>query len=368
MSDIALHLPINGVSFGQVSTALLREYYQKGVQPFIFTIGQVDLNSQEADKDFTKWIESCIKKSFEEYKRSTPILKLWHLNHESLSSYSKSQTLFTFYELDHPTTYEVNIAKNQSNIIVSSNHAKEIFEAVGLTNCHYVPLGFDKNNFKVKDQQYLEGKIVFNLTGKLEKRKHHKEVIQAWVKKYGNNKDYVLQCAITNPFMKEEDFKSRLSHILDGKSYFNLNFLGSMQKNVLYNDFLNSSNIVIGMSGGEGWGLPEFQSTALGKHAVILDAPGYQEWANEKNAVMIKPNGKEEAADGIFFNKGGAFNQGNIFTFNEDEFIAGCEQAVERYKSSPVNTEGLKLQDEFTYEKTVKSITDIMQSQGEINA
>ena len=34
MSDIALHLPINGVSFGQVSTALLREFYQKGVHHF----------------------------------------------------------------------------------------------------------------------------------------------------------------------------------------------------------------------------------------------------------------------------------------------------------------------------------------------
>ena len=82
MSDIALHLPINGVSFGQVSTALLREYYQKGVQPFIFTIGQVDLSSQEQDADFTKWIESCIKKSFEEYKRDIPVFKLWHLNHD----------------------------------------------------------------------------------------------------------------------------------------------------------------------------------------------------------------------------------------------------------------------------------------------
>jgi hypothetical protein len=368
MSDIALHLPINGVSFGQVSTALLRDYYQKGVQPFIFTIGQVDLNTQEKDNDFNKWIESCIKKSFESYDRSIEVFKLWHLNHESLSSFGKSQTLFTFYELDHPTSYEVNIARNQSNVIVSSSHAKKVFESVGLTNCHHVPLGFDKDNFFVKDQQYLEGKIVFNLTGKLEKRKHHKEVIQAWLKKYGNNKDYVLQCAITNPFLKEQDFKSRLSQIIGDKKYFNLNFLGSMQRNVLYNDFLNSGNIILGMSGGEGWGLPEFQSTALGKHAVILDGPGYQDWANDSNAVMVKPNGKEEAADGIFFNKGGAFNQGSIFTFNEDEFIAGCEQAVERYKSSPINKEGLKLQDQFTYAKTVQSITNIIKTKGDNNA
>ena len=133
-----------------------------------------------------------------------------------------------------------------------------------------------------------------------------------------------------------------------------------MQKNSLYNDFLNSGDIILGMSGGEGWGLPEFQSTALGKHAVILNATAYKEWANESNAVLVEPNGKEDAADGIFFKKGGVFNQGEIFTFDEDEFIAGCEKAVERYKENPVNTEGLKLQEDFTYAKTVDAIMEVM--------
>ena len=360
MSEFALHLPLNGVSFGQVSTALLREFHQRGVQPFLFTIGQADLNSQENTHDFNKWIESGIKKSFEEYSRDIPLFKLWHLNQDSFTSYAKDQTLFTFYELDYPTAIEVNIAKNQKNIVVSSNYTKEILEAYGVENCKYIPLGFDKYNFHVKDQKYLEGRIVFNLTGKLEKRKHHEKVIQAWIKKYGNNKDYTLQCAITNPFLKEQDFNARLSHILDNKQYFNVNFLGLMQKNSLYNDFLNSGDIILGMSGGEGWGLPEFQSTALGKHAVILNATAYKEWANESNAVLVEPNGKEDAADGIFFKKGGVFNQGEIFTFDEDEFIAGCEKAVERYKENPVNTEGLKLQEDFTYAKTVDAIMEVM--------
>jgi len=327
MSEFALHLPLNGVSFGQVSTALLREFHQRGVQPFLFTVGQSDLSAQEITPDFNKWIESGIKKSFEGYTRDIPIFKLWHLNHESLTSYAQEQTLFTFYELDHPTSIEVNIAQNQKNI---------------------------------KNQDYLKGKIVFNLTGKLEKRKHHKKIIRAWLKKYGNQKDYVLQCAIANPFIKEEDFKMRIGDILDGKTYFNINFLGLMQKNSLYNDFLNSGNIIIGMSGAEGWGLPEFQSIALGKYGVILNATAYKEWANEKNCVLVEPNGKEEAADGVFFKTGGAFNQGNIHTFDEEEFIEGCEKAIKRYKENPQNSEGIKLQEDFTYAKTVDSIMEVM--------
>lgn len=358
--NFALHLPINGVSFGQVSTALLREFHQRGVQPFLFTIGQVDLNSQEADPKFNSWIQDCIKRSYENYKRDMPIFKLWHLNQDSLSSFSKEQTLFTFYELDHPTSFEVNIASNQKNLIFSSNYAKETFESFGSTNCHYVPLGFDKNNFNVKEGPYLEGKIVFNLCGKLEKRKHHKKIIQTWLKKYGNNKDYVLQCAIANPFIKEEDFKAQINQILGGKNYFNINFLGMMQKNLLYNDFLNSGNIVIGMSGAEGWGLPEFQSVALGKHGVILNATSYRDWANDNNVTLVEPNGKEDSADGMFFKRGAPFNQGSIYTFDEDAFIEGCEKAIEKYKSSPVNTEGLKLQDDFSYSNTVDKIQEIM--------
>ena len=360
MSEFALHLPLNGVSFGQVSTALLREFHQRGVQPFLFTVGQSDLSSQETTTDFNKWIESGIKKSFESYTRDIPIFKLWHLNHESLTSYSKEQSLFTFYELDYPTSIEVNIANNQKNLLVSSQYTKKIFEDYGVKNCKYIPLGFDKDNFHIKDQDYIKGKIVFNLTGKLEKRKHHEKIIKAWLKKYGNHKDYVLQCAIANPFIKEDQFKKKLAQILGDKKYFNINFLGMMQKNSLYNDFLNSGNIIIGMSGAEGWGLPEFQSVALGKHAVILNATAYKEWATEKNCVLVEPKGKEEAADGVFFTKGGAFNQGNIHTFDEDEFIEGCEKAIERYKENPINSEGIKLQQDFTYEKTVDSIMEVM--------
>ena len=360
MSEFALHLPLNGVSFGQVSTALLREFHQRGVQPCLFTIGQSDLSAQETTPDFNKWIESGIKKTFEYYNRNTPIFKLWHLNHDSLTSYAREQSLFTFYELDHPTSIEVNIAKNQKNTIVSSNYAKEVLETHGVDNCKYIPLGFDKHNFHVKKQDYLKGKIVFNLTGKLEKRKHHKEIIQSWLKKYGNNKDYVLQCAIANPFMKEEDFKANISHIMGGKSYFNINFLGMMQKNILYNDFLNSGNIILGMSGAEGWGLPEFQSVALGKHSVILNASAYKDWATEENSVLVEANGKEDAADGVFFKKGTPYNQGKIFTFDDDAFIDGCEKAIQRYKASPENTAGLELQEKFTYEKTVDAITEVM--------
>jgi len=76
--------------------------------------------------------------------------------------------------------------------------------------------------------------------------------------------------------------------------------------------------------------------------------------------VLVEPNGKEDSADGVFFKKGNPYNQGKIFTFDEDAFIDGCEKAIERYKASPENAAGLELQDKFTYKNTVDAITEIM--------
>jgi hypothetical protein len=117
-----------------------------------------------------------------------------------------------------------------------------------------------------------------------------------------------------------------------------------MQKNNMYNDFLNSGNIILGMSGGEGWGLPEFQSVAIGKHAVILNAHAYKEWANENNSTLVEPNGKIEAYDGMFFHKDQPFNQGNIFDFDQNDFISACEKSIEKVKpKSPIKNVGFAI-------------------------
>jgi len=360
---LCLHLPINQVSFGQVSTLLLREIYNsKEIESRLFLIGNnVDLSSQNTlEQGFLDWLQVQFKDTLSTHKREDDTLKLWHLN-GSFESISNNQTLLSFYELDSPTKEEINIVKNQKNVIFTSNYTSNIFKENGCKNTHFVPLAFDKYNFKVTNKTYhTDDRIIFNLCGKLEKRKHHRKVIRAWIKKYGNNPKYFLQCSIFNPFIKNEDQQALLGEILEGKSYFNVSFLGMMQKNEIYNDYLNSADIVIGMSGGEGWGLPEFQSVAMGKHGIILNAHAYKEWANEDNSTMVEPSGKIEAYDNMFFPKGSIFNQGNIFDFNEEDFISACEKACEKVRLNKVNKKGLELQDKFTSEKFLQDVLAVI--------
>jgi len=355
--SLSLNLPVNGVSFGQISTLVLRELFKLNQDVLLIPIGNPDLSTQsDVSQEFATWIQNSINQSLVKHSKKNKVFKLWHIN-GSFESYSDNQVLLSFYELDQPTLVELNTVKNNSKVLFSSKENVDLYKNLGCKNVEYIPLAFDKYNFNVIDKSYfVDDRIVFNLVGKLEKRKHHVKLIQLWANKFGNNKKYSLQCSIFNHFMKPEDQNNIISQALQGKSYFNINFLPFMGQNKIYNDFLNSGNIIIGMSGGEGWGLPEFHSVAMGKHSVIMNAHGYKSWANEDNSVLVEPNSKIEAYDGVFFHKGHPYNQGNIYDFNGDDFISACELALKKVEKNKINRAGLKLQDEFSSDKLVNNI------------
>lgn len=357
---MTFNCPINSTSFGQVSVALLREAYKKGDVHPIYIIGNVaDLKSQKTDIEFFNWIDKGIVSFLSQHDRKNPTFKLWHIN-GAMDFISDNQAIMTFHETDELTDAEANILKNNKKVIVTSNYTKDVFLSKNI-NAHYVPLGFDDVNFSnINRKYYNDERVVFTLNGKFEHRKRHSKIISSWIKKFGNNKKYFLQCAVYNPFINDRANNDLLLNALGYKKYFNVSFLKVMEKNSEYNDHLNSGNIVIGMSGGEGWGLPEFQSVAIGKHAVILNAHAYKDWANTKNSVLVDPSKKIDCYDGIFFGKGGNFNQGQIFDWEEDNFISACEEAVKRVQNNPLNEEGIKLQENFSYKKVYEKILKIL--------
>ena len=184
--------------------------------------------------------------------------------------------------------------------------------------------------------------------GKFEKRKHTAKIFATlWAQKYGNNYNYQLSCCITNPFMKPEQLNALISQALEGKKYGNINFLPFLQTNSEVNEFLNAVDIDLGgLSGAEGWNLPSFNATALGKWSIVLNATSHKDWANDKNSILVEPSGKIPCYDGQFFHQGQPFNQGNIYDFNDEDVLAKTEEAEKICKTE--NTEGLKLQNDFS--------------------
>jgi len=358
--NLIFDAPINNLSFGNVAVNLLKELYKTKAKICLFP--KVDINLEAFDKttdSFKGWVENGSLYKYHNISKELPSLNLWHIN-GSEKRLSPKQHLLTFYELDSPTYVEKNLIEVQNTVFLSNPAAIKAFEELGCKNIKYLPLGFDQD-FKRLDasSKIVEGKIHFILMGKFEKRKHTKEIIEAWSKKYGNNNKYLLSCCVVNPFIKQ--MNALLSETLGGKHYSNINFLPHLKTNSEVNHLLNSADIdLTGLSGAEGWNLPSFNATALGKWSIVSNHTAHTAWATEDNSILLPPNEKEPAADGLFFPPTGDFNVGNIYKFDADQAIAAMEKA--EGKVGQINTAGIKLQTDFTYEKTLDIILKEIQN------
>ena len=340
--------PLNPLSLGNVSYNILREFYKANIDVALFPIGNIDLQSYQPNQDFFSWIQKSINQRYDALDLNLPCIKIWHLN-GSDSLRSRNQNLLTFYECNNPTNTERKICNLQSKTFFSSTHASSLFEG-----SESFKLGFDEDFF-VTGKKYLQDRIHFGICGKFEKRKHTEKLIKTWLKKYGNNNKYLLSCCITNPFFKPEDMNAVIGNILEGKQYSNINFLPWLKTNAEFNEFLNAIDIdLTGMSGGEGWNLPAFNATCLGKWSIVLNGTAHKDWANETNCILVEPNGEQDAEDGFFFAKNSEFNQGTFLTFSEDALISAMEKAETLV--GQVNMSGSVLSQMFTYKKTVEEI------------
>lgn len=348
--DLSLNVPINGVSFGQVSFNIFKEISGRNIDSLqLFPIGGIDVGSFNLDLVTKNKIESSLIFAQERHKRNTPTLKLWHIS-GLLDSISDRRVAITFHETSLLTKGEENILKQQDLIFVTSNYTKSVFESHGVKNVIYLPLGFDNLHFQKTGGHKLNS-IVWGLNGKMEKRKSTLRVLKIWAKMFGNNKSHRLHCTINNPFISPQDQERLILSELGGNIPWNINFIPSQKLNSDYNKVLNSIDIdLTGMSCCEGFNLPAFQATCLGKWGIYLNAHAHKDFVNEKNAILVEPSGMQPAYDGLFFKNDGQFNCGEWFDFKDEDLTDAMLKAIS-FANLP-NKEGEKLASEFTYKKT----------------
>lgn len=356
MDKLQFEAPINSLSLGNVSINFLKELYKKELDLGIFPVGnQANYEAYDKiDQGFISWINNNAVNRLKKLDKNVPVLKVWHIN-GSENRISPEQYLYTFYEVDSPTEEEIAIVKSQEHVFFSSSESAFFFKEAGCENVSYVPLGFDKDFYPVKKKYFNDDVIHFGLIGKFEKRKNTQPLIQLWLKLFGNNPKYQLTCLVNNPFFKPEDYKAILANTLGNQKWTNINFLPTLKTNSEMNDLYNSIDIDLsGLSNGEGWGLPSFNATALGKWSIVSNCSSHKDWATPENAILVNPVGKQPCYDNFFFTKGATFNQGNYYALDQDMIANAIEESLKRAKTP--NPEGEKLREKFTYEKTINQI------------
>ena len=358
MDSINIKCPINNLSFGNVSYNILRELFKGGYKVNLFPVGQKgDFSAfDKASPEFSEFIKESVENRNVRVKRNYPFLNIWHINQseEKISDYN---ILYTFHETGEVTEAEKCLCELYDEVVFSSTYAQETFTRYGLTNCHHAPLGVDEDLKEVSGKKYLENKIHFGLMGKWEQRKNTAKIINLWAKKFGGNNDYQLTCLVNNAFLSKDEAERNQSIATGGIKHTNINFLPFLPKNSQVNDYLNSIDIDLGgLSGAEGWNLPCFNSTSLGKWSTVLNATSHKDWANKENSILIEPSSKSNITDNKFFFKYSEFNQGHMYNFTDEEFYQAIDIAVDKVNNKEVNTSGKKIKETFTYKNTLENI------------
>jgi len=327
-----------------------------------FPIGPVQLEAFQPKKELVSYIQDAINKRHTHLSRDTPTLKVWHLVSQNKEDpfqalLTPNQTLLSFHETDSVTPFEKTMAEINAKTLFCGNYSDGIFREAGCKNVGSFNIGWDED-FQKNSKKYLDS-VHWGIVGKREFRKNTEGIINAWIKKYGNNRNHSLTCLITNPFLSPEDNQRIIANILGGKRVWNVSFLPHIKTNAEMCDFYNAIDIDLsGASFSESFGIPAFTSCGLGKHCVVNNFGGHKSWANTENSILIEPNGMQECYDGVFFHKGGMCNQGNFSCYKEESLIEAMEIAEKRVGS--INENGLKLQIEFSMDKIFSDILSKM--------
>lgn len=353
-SKIVVKAPFNSLSFGQVAFNLAKAIYRsdRDAVEAILPIGNtVDLSAYKVDREFASWMSQKMNSPFSRITRDMPTLQLWHLQ-GSQDKPTDNSYLYTFHELDNATVTEKMICGLHDKVFVSSAFSRSTFD---LSNVSNIPIGLDPDIVET-GKEYLGKDIIhFGLIGKWESRKNTTAIIKTWLRLFGNNKKYRLTCLVENPFLKTERYQSLVMDATGGKDFFNITFLPRLKTNAEVLELYNAIDVDLsGLSSAEGWNLPAFNATALGKWSCVAAHTSHLDWATNDNAIIIHPTGKRPVYDGTFFAKGLDFNQGNIYIIDENDIERAILASVSKAKTP--NESGKALRETFTYDRMWKEI------------
>lgn len=354
-----IECPLNSLSLGQVSVGLLRELYSRKIDVNLFPLGgNVDLSAQPVDNDFFSWLQHSINKATFDYKPSLPSLTIWHLNGSFKTFPGKNKVLWTAHETNSVTETEKNICNAYSKVFVTSEYSRDVFSKK-VKNVDWCPNYFDSVSFCKKEIKKEDGVIQFLLCGKLEKRKLTREIISFWASMFGSNPKFRLNLLVSNPFINNGRVDDIIDSIFKGQRPWNINILPFQEQNSVINDIINFVDIDIsGLSGAEGWNLPAFNSICLDKTSIILNAHAHKSYANEQNSILVDSAGMVDIYDGVFFNKGAAFNQGQMDTI---DYKSAEKAFVKAISGEFVNKGGEQLANKFSVSNTADILLNYLQ-------
>jgi glycosyltransferase involved in cell wall biosynthesis len=344
---VNISCPINSLSYGIVSTSILKELDRLNEEYVLFPKNNIE--------DKFSYFKAKLPNYITQINLKAPSLNIWHefdiFNHIGRGP----RVAFPIFEKNQFNPQETWNIHHQDMVLVCSKWAAEVVRPVN-QNVHVCPLGVDKDFF-IPSQAPLN-KVIFYTQGKREFRKGHDFLHKVFHKAFENNKNVELWMFTENVFDSEQEdrsFKQEYRQLLGNK----VKFWPRLKKCDMIK-FLSQTHCGIFLSRAEGWNLPALECMAMGKDIISTYYSGHTEFIPKE--YCVKTDKFVEAKDSKWFN--GGFTWMDIIDC-EDEIVEKLRQTFERkIGNNVINKTNVSIANKFTWENTTREVLNGIRNSG----
>lgn len=354
--QINLYSGISTLSYGVIGLNVLKNLCKLGHNVVYWTIGHIEAMPNDA-----ALINQCIQNQIN-VDKNAPCFKCYHEFQLSDRIGSGKYGTMSFFEIDRLDARRIAHLNCSDIIFCPSTWAKKVMEKSGVKPekviCHP---GVDTNLFKWKPLQ-TDGITRFLAIGKWEVRKGYAELALAFEKAFLPEDKVELYIAADNPFFPEEENQAWRNIFTRGKLGNKVKFVNRSLDQGAVVDLINFCDCLVSPSKAEGWNLPALEALVCGRHVITTKYSAMTDYCDPGNSMLINIDKTQPCFDGYWFTPESIGNaHWAYYGQSQMDQLIGYMRSVHKRKrddSLLLNKEGISLSQKFSWENTVKIITN----------
>lgn len=358
MNNINLLAPINTLSYGVVSTNVLKALAAQGMTVSLFPIGNIELDPLRVSKEVAV-VEKAILAS-QTYDATAPSLRIYHQFALAEHVGHGEHIGWPIFELNKFTDREKTHLKNQERLIVCSQWAKDVVIAnIGAVNpIHVVPLGVDREVFHENHPVQDSETTVFLSVGKWEKRKGHEFLIDCFNSAFNAFDNVALWMVPENPFISVESSKQWRDLATFSPIGDKIVLMPRTSSQTQLAELMSFADCGVFPARAEGWNLPLLEMMSLGKQVIATNYSAHTEFCDDANSMLIPIDSLEPAFDEPFFR-----GQGEWATLGNDQkkLMVEYMRVVHETKQAgrlTRNDAGIETAKQFSWERAARLLRE----------
>ncbi len=350
--NLNLMAPINQLGYGIVGLNLLKGLAGEGCTVSLFPIGGI-----EAPPETHSLISAAISNA-QQFDPLAPTLRLYHQFDMAPSIGRGKRVGFPIFELDRLTPAEIHSIKSLDRVVTCSKWAAEIVRRDTNVETSVVPLGVDREVFSAAVPPPTSP-YRFITAGKLEYRKGHDVVIEAFDKAFGPDDDVQLLMCCDNPFLTPQQTKSWHTYASSKKTGGKIKFAPRQASQNDLAKLMQSAHCGVFPARAEGWNLELLEMMACNRPVITTNYSAHTEFANSSNSYLVEVSELEIAMDGTQFFKG----QGKWAKLDATHINRVAAYMKELYIGRNIlsqNAAGVETAKKFSWSNTARNLINVL--------